>query len=127
MKAHGVSAQCPKLVASFSRNPEKFIYMQGKFDSSHNPVFIGKYLNYASNWLIISIIVSLQKNNVSLLKVSSFLSARFSLLSCRNELLASSCPKFIYCVLCSSPTFATVGIYWSEASRWRHNNCRLYS
>ena len=90
---------------------------KSQFNSSHNPVFIGKCLDYVGNWPIILIIVSLQENNVSLLKVSSFPSARFSFLKCLNELLAPSCLKFIYCVLCSSPTFATVAICWSEASK----------
>ena len=44
------------------------------------PCFIGKCLYYAGNWPIISIIVSLQKDIVSLLRVSSFTSARFSFL-----------------------------------------------
>ena len=80
-------------------------------------MFIGKRLNYASNWPMNLIGVDFQKNNVSLLKVSSFLSARVLFLLYLNVLLAPSCPKFVYYLLCSSQTFVTVGICWSEASR----------
>ena len=43
----------------FIRNERTYCIPKSKFDSSHNPMFIGKCLDYEGNWPIISIIIRL--------------------------------------------------------------------
>ena len=62
-------------------NPFALVYTywipNSQFNNSCNSMFIGKCLDYAGNWPMISIGVGFQKNNFSLLKFLRFLLHNF--------------------------------------------------